>query len=166
MPRSLLAKPLGETQPASGLTTGGMTVDEVTLRQSLNQNQVVCKGIIGAALVCISWESGPRGGKVSSRWWRVMWICKEQQRCTTMMNIFEAFKGKVIESETESWLSTLSFSLFPSCKHILFYRILLLFTLRSIRLMYLDQNPFIRKMWWLPHGSQVMCNTFQMIPLT
>lgn len=79
MPRSLLAKPLGETQPASGLTTGGMTVDEVTLRQSLNQNQVVCKGIIGAALVCISWESGPRGGKVSSRWWRVMWICKEQQ---------------------------------------------------------------------------------------
>lgn len=50
MPRSLLAKPLGETQPVSGLTTGVMTVDKATLRQSLNQNQVTCKGIIGVAL--------------------------------------------------------------------------------------------------------------------
>lgn len=49
MPRSLLAKPLGETQPVSGLTTGVVTVDRETLRQSLNQNQVACKGIIGVA---------------------------------------------------------------------------------------------------------------------
>lgn len=50
MSRSLLVKPLGETQPVSGLTTGVMTADKATLRQSLNQNQVTCKGIIGVAL--------------------------------------------------------------------------------------------------------------------
>lgn len=102
MPRSFLAKPLGETQLVSGLTTGVMTVDKVTLRQSLNQNQVVCKGIIEVALVCISWESGPRGEKVSSRWWRVLWIYirKGSKVMPQWWRSLEAFEGSVIESET------------------------------------------------------------------
>jgi len=74
MPRSLLAKPLRETQPMSGLATGVTTLDRATLRQSLNQNQVTCKRMIGVALVCISWESGPQGRRVSGRWWWVLRI--------------------------------------------------------------------------------------------
>lgn len=34
----------------SGLTTGVMAADKATPRQSLNQNQVTCKGIIEVAL--------------------------------------------------------------------------------------------------------------------